>query len=88
MSTKITDEEIMEMLTKLLRDSYLLQEGNPEESAYWHLQMLRSAIKKLESTESVDVVLADVSDCEHPRKNRDYIGNNTLRCNLCGYTFK
>ena len=35
----------METLLKLLRDSYDLQNDNPEESAYWHLQHLRSSIK-------------------------------------------
>ena len=37
----------MEHLTKLLRDSYDLQESKPDESAYWHLQQLRSEIKQL-----------------------------------------
>lgn len=37
----------MEHLTKLLRDSYDLQENEPEKSAYWHLQQLRSGIKQL-----------------------------------------
>jgi hypothetical protein len=37
----------MEHLTKLLRDSYDLQENKPEKSAYWHLQKLRSEIKQL-----------------------------------------
>lgn len=37
----------MEHLTKLLRDSYDLQEQEPEKSAYWHLQQLRSEIKQL-----------------------------------------
>lgn len=37
----------MEHLTKLLRDSYDLQENEPEKSAYWHLQQLRSEIKQL-----------------------------------------
>jgi len=37
----------MEHLTKLLRDSYDLQEKEPEKSAYWHLQQLRSEIKQL-----------------------------------------
>ncbi|MGK0446526.1 MAG: hypothetical protein ACJA2M_000295 [Polaribacter sp.] len=35
----------METLLKLLRDSYDLQNDNPELSAYWHLQSLRSSIK-------------------------------------------
>jgi hypothetical protein len=34
-------------LTKLLRDSYDLQENEPKKSAYWHLQQLRSEIKQL-----------------------------------------
>ena len=45
----------MEHLVKLLRDSYDLQEEKSEETAYWHLQKLRSAIKQL--------TLTDVSKC-------------------------
>ena len=37
----------MEHLVKLLRDSYDLQEEKSEKTAYWHLQHLRSEIKKL-----------------------------------------
>jgi hypothetical protein len=37
----------MEHLTKLLRNSYDLQENEPEKSAFWHLQQLRSEIKQL-----------------------------------------
>jgi hypothetical protein len=37
----------MEHLVKLLRGSYDLQEEKSEESAYWHLQQLRSEIKQL-----------------------------------------
>ncbi len=37
----------MEHLTKLLRDSYDLQESKPDKSDYWHLQQLRSEIKQL-----------------------------------------
>jgi hypothetical protein len=37
----------MEHLVKLLRDSYDLQEEKSEETAYWHLQKLRSEIKQL-----------------------------------------
>ena len=43
----------MEHLTKLLRDSYDLQESKPNESAYWHLQQLRSEIKQLALTDVV-----------------------------------
>ena len=43
----------MEHLTKLLRDSYDLQESKPNESAYWHLQKLRSEIKQLTLTDVV-----------------------------------
>ena len=35
----------MSVLTKLLRESYDLQEERGEETAYWHLQQLRQAIK-------------------------------------------
>ena len=35
----------MSVLTKLLRESYDLQESKGDESAYWHLQKLREAIK-------------------------------------------
>ena len=40
----------MEHLVKLLRDSYDLQEEKSEETAYWHLQKLRSEIKQLTLT--------------------------------------
>ena len=46
----------MEHLVKLLRDSYDLQEEKSEETAYWHLQKLRSEIKQLTLT---DVVKSD-----------------------------
>ncbi len=35
----------MSVLTILLRESYDLQEERGEETAYWHLQKLRQAIK-------------------------------------------
>ena len=35
----------MSVLIKLLRESYDLQESKPDETAYWHLQKLREAIK-------------------------------------------
>lgn len=41
----------MEHLVKLLRDSYDLQEERSEETAYWHLQKLRSEIKQLTLTD-------------------------------------
>ena len=41
----------MEHLVKLLRDSYDLQEEKSEETAYWHLQELRSEIKQLALTD-------------------------------------
>ena len=41
----------MEHLVKLLRDSYDLQEEKSEETAYWHLQKLRSEIKRLTLTD-------------------------------------
>ena len=41
----------MEHLVKLLRDSYDLQEEKSEETAYWHLQKLRSEIKQLALTD-------------------------------------
>jgi len=43
----------MEHLVKLLRDSYDLQEERSEETAYWHLQKLRSEIKQLTLTSVV-----------------------------------
>ena len=60
----------MEHLVKLLRDSYDLQEEKSEESAYWHLQQLRSEIKQLTLT---DVMR---SDCEIEgivEQNKDYV---------------
>lgn len=50
----------MDILIKLLRDSYDLQEEKPEETAYWHLQQLRAAIKDEES--KVNVTLGSVSE--------------------------
>ena len=44
----------MEHLVKLLRDSYDLQEEKSEETAYWHLQKLRSEIKQLTLTDVVN----------------------------------
>ena len=32
--------------------------------------------------------ISNVSDCSHPRKYREYIGNNMLRCKKCGHEFK
>ena len=26
-------------------------------------------------------------NCKHPREQRSYIGNNLLRCNVCGLEF-
>jgi len=26
-------------------------------------------------------------NCKHPREKRSYIGNNLLRCNVCGLEF-
>ena len=26
-------------------------------------------------------------NCKHPREHRSYIGNNLLRCNVCGLEF-
>jgi hypothetical protein len=43
----------MEHLVKLLRNSYDLQEEKSEQSAYWHLQQLRSQIKQLIITDVV-----------------------------------
>lgn len=37
--------KIMSVLKKLLRESYDLQESEPEKTAYWHLQMLIASIK-------------------------------------------
>ena len=52
----------MEHLVKLLRDSYDLQEEKSEETAYWHLQKLRSEIKQLTLT---DVVVSFYCGAEH-----------------------
>jgi hypothetical protein len=61
----------MEHLTKLLRDSYDLQENEPEKSAYWHLQQLRSEIKQL--------ALHDVSNCTTCNDEINYKGV----CEMC-----
>jgi len=58
----------MEHLVKLLRDSYDLQEEKSEESAYWHLQKLRSEIKQLTLTNvSISLLkkyMQHVENCE------------------------
>lgn len=28
-----------------------------------------------------------IIECKHPREKRSYIGNNLLRCNICGKEF-
>ena len=63
----------MEHLLKLLRDSYDLQEEKSEESAYWHLQQLRSEIKQLTLT---DVV----STCCEPVGEGFYLGTSCKKC--------
>ena len=67
----------MEHLTKLLRDSYDLQEQEPEKSAYWHLQQLRSEIKQLTLTD-VSVPKGTLSDFEKwldKKGNESYCGS-------------
>ena len=60
----------MEHLVKLLRDSYDLQEEKSEETAYWHLQKLRSEIKQLTLTDVVDSLPVD-----RPKLRPSYIGD-------------
>ena len=58
----------MSVLTKLLRESYDLQESKGDESAYWHLQKLREAIKAEQikgETLPIDSVV-DTSVCDEP----------------------
>ena len=45
MTIKEQISDPMSVLTKLLRDSYDLEESEGDASAYWHLQKLRAAIK-------------------------------------------
>jgi len=61
----------MEHLTKLLRDSYDLQEQEPEKSAYWHLQQLRSEIKQL--------ALHDVVNSVYVVTERDNCGEQLFK---------
>ena len=61
----------MEHLVKLLRDSYDLQEEKSEESAYWHLQKLRSEIKQL--------TLTDVVNCVYVVTERDNYGEQLFK---------
>lgn len=47
----------MEILIKVLRDSYDLQRKHPEKAAYWHLQKLREALKYAQiNTKSKDII--------------------------------
>jgi hypothetical protein len=62
----------MSILTKLLRDSYDLQESKGEKTAYWHLQKLRQAIKD-EQIKGETLPIDSVSICvcgteEHQEK--------------------
>ena len=63
----------MEHLVKLLRDSYDLQEEKGEESAYWHLQQLRSEIKQLTLTEQL-VCDDNELDCPYEFTSRCTMG--------------
>ena len=58
----------MDILLKLLRESYDLQEQKPNESAYWHLQKLRESIKDAQIKDESkvnNVVLDTVIKCEY-----------------------
>ena len=64
----------MEHLVKLLRDSYDLQEEKSEETAYWHLQKLRSEIKQLTLTDVVKSLPSKEEILLQARKIENYIG--------------
>ena len=65
----------MKHLVKLLRDSYDLQEEKSEESAYWHLQQLRSEIKQLTFTNVVKSLPSKEEILLQARKIENYIGD-------------
>ena len=72
----------MNTLTKLLRESYELQESHPEESAYWHLQRLRTALKeeqiKFENTKLLEVEI--YGTCEDEQGEVYALFDNRERC--------
>jgi hypothetical protein len=78
----------MSILTKLLRDSYDLQESKGEETAYWHLQNLREAIKNEQikgETLPIDSVRLSLFnevydkfvECENDDEFTQYLNENT-----------
>jgi hypothetical protein len=88
----------MSVLTKLLRESYDLQESKGDESAYWHLQKLREAIKSEQikvETLPVDIdVVSTVYDCDecfkYPCVLQEWSSdkNKKLRLGDCGEKVK
>lgn len=72
----------MSVLTKLLRESYDLQESKGDESAYWHLQKLREAIKaeqiKGETLPIDSVINSRLSELEEENRKLRLIIDNGL----------
>ena len=78
----------MDILLKLLRESYDLQEQKPNESAYWHLQKLRESIKdaQIKDESKVNNVVLDtvikcnceLERCERAKMELDY--NKCMDC--------
>lgn len=66
----------MNKFETLLKNSYDLEKEEPEKSAYWHLQQLRSKIKQL----TIPVVI--VSVCDHPLNQLSTDGDEAF-CNVC-----
>ena len=78
----------MSVLTKLLRESYDLQEERGEETAYWHLQKLRQAIKDEQikrETLLIDSVVGQSEQLCDDWIHEERIKNNDDNyCPICG----
>ena len=73
----------MDILLKLLRESYDLQEQEPNESSYWHLQKLRASIKDAQIKDESkvnNVVLDNVN--ERNIAKYDYVWHNGIICKV------
>ena len=81
-------------LTKLLRESYELQEKEGEKTAYWHLQRLRTALKeeqiKFENNKLLEVKV--YGTCEDEEGEVYALFDNRERCEIeaeeCGCEVK
>ena len=79
----------MSVLIKLLRESYDLQEERGEETAYWHLQKLRQAIKdeqiKGETLPIDSVSKPFCNNCKSGLIDYPELNRRTCRCGALGY---